>query len=206
MPFNGATTQRADFTPKKGRTQSARPADQPIPYSPLDDGTTYNAHYPAKRAELEVPPEPVYHDRTAPFMGISTYNADYLKKQSRPWTADAPLPPPRVRLDDSTEYRDEFYRKPLLPRSPRASQPLLPSTHVPTITTYGHDYVPKPFEERERTHCCADETHPANFRWMSPAVCRARKWGPNSCTTCVGGSCLPGARPRHGRAPMRRAD
>ncbi|EFJ52695.1 hypothetical protein VOLCADRAFT_120166 [Volvox carteri f. nagariensis] len=166
MPFYGVTTQRADYTPKKGRSASARPADVPIPYSPLDDRTTYNVQFPAKRADLEQPPQPVYPNMTAPFVGASTYDTDYVKK--------------KVRLDDATEYRDEFYRKPLLSRSPRASRPLLPSSHVPTITTYGHDYVPKPFEERERLNCCDDDTHPAGHLWMK-ALCRARPWTTSLC-------------------------
>ncbi|GLC34150.1 hypothetical protein PLESTB_000842900 [Pleodorina starrii] len=197
MPFYGTTTQRADYTPKKGRAQSARPADKDIPYSPLDDTTTYNVQFPPKRAELEVPPVPIYPHKTAPFVGASTYDSDYVPKKVRPWTADPPLPPPVVRLDSATEYRDEFYRKPLLPGSPRASQPLLPSSHVPTITTYAADYAPKAFEARERTHCCDDETHPASHIWMK-SLCRERPW--TTCTSCVGGAC----RPAGGGVPVRR--
>ncbi|GIL71592.1 hypothetical protein Vretimale_713 [Volvox reticuliferus] len=203
MPFYGVTTQRADYTPKKGRSQSARPPDKPIPYSPLDDTTTYNVQYPEKSADLEHPLEPVYPWGTAPFIGASTYNTDYVKKKVRPWTADPPLPPPRVRLDDSTEYRDEFYRKPLLSPSLHKSQPLLPSSHVPTITTYGHDYVPKHFEARERQHCCDDETHPASHIWLK-TMCQERPW--TTCSSCTGGACRRGGGPipRERRAPMRR--
>ncbi len=43
----------------------------------------------------------------------------------------------------AAQYRDNFTKKPTPGRSPRDPAPLLPSTYVPTVTTYGHDYIPK---------------------------------------------------------------
>lgn len=41
-PFYGQTTNRADYTPKQGRAQSARRAEGPLASLPFDGRTTYN--------------------------------------------------------------------------------------------------------------------------------------------------------------------
>ncbi|KXZ51958.1 hypothetical protein GPECTOR_11g81 [Gonium pectorale] len=161
MRLHTATTYRSDFSPKRGRSQSARPPDVAIPAHELDDATTYRTDFSPKRAQLESPPKLPYPSWTAPFQGRSTYGADFVQREVRPWTAEPVLEGPRVPLDSSTEYTDQYRRRPMPPRDLRASAPLLPSKHVPVVTTYARDYAPKPLEARERFTCCDEPNHPA---------------------------------------------
>lgn len=64
----------------------------------------------------------------------------------RPWTAEGGRPLVTLPFEGTSEYRDHYYRRNLPPQQARPPEQLLPSNHVATITTYGADYVPKPFD------------------------------------------------------------
>ncbi len=72
--------------------------------------------------------------------------AEYIPRSVRPWTAEGGRPLVTLPFDGTSEYRDHYYRRNLPPRQARPPEQLLPSNHVATITTYGADYVPKPFD------------------------------------------------------------
>ncbi|KAG2437795.1 hypothetical protein HXX76_005415 [Chlamydomonas incerta] len=183
-PFYGQTTNRADYTPKQARAQSARRAQGPLVSLPFDGRTTYTDEYIKKQADLDRRAKGPDASWSAPFLGATTYNTEYVPKQVRPWTAEPGRPLVSAPWDGTSEYRDNYTKKAARPPDLRASAPLMPSNHVPTITTYGHDYVPKPFESRQKQECCDDPRHPAEHARV--AQCCERPW--TSCASCAGGS------------------
>lgn len=161
-PFMGTTTHRADFTRKAAA--ASRPArDASVLRSlPFDGTTTYTAQYTPKRADLEGRGPGPDLGWSAPFAGVTTYNAEYIPRSVRPWTAEGGRPLVTLPFEGTSEYRDHYYRRNLPPQQARPPEQLLPSNHVATITTYGADYVPKPFDVPCKD-CCDHPQHPAEW-------------------------------------------
>ncbi|KXZ51957.1 hypothetical protein GPECTOR_11g80 [Gonium pectorale] len=217
MPFYGDTTHRADYTRKQARSQSARPPERPLPSNPFEGDTTYRAQFPPKRADPGVPAKAPAAPWSAPFVGVTTYNTEYIPRKVRPWTAQPERQPPTAPWEGTSEYRDNYTKKPLAAHEARAAAPLLPSSHVATITTYGHDYVPLPFEKRERLVCCDDPRHPPDYpppcTWHGPGtgaatgkgLQRSGKGGGGGAGARSGGASQAGTRSvgfRPGSAPL----
>ncbi|KAG2490567.1 hypothetical protein HYH03_010961 [Edaphochlamys debaryana] len=179
--FYGKTTNRADFTPKRADLTNPRPREAGMPARPFDGDTTYHAHFPPKRADLEDPLRKIDPAYSAPFVGLTTYNTEYIPRQVRPWTAQPGGTLVSVPFEGNSEYLDQYTKKPIPPPRLPPGDPLLPSNHVPTITTYGHDYIPLPFDKRQAIICCDNPRHPAEH--VRITCCVERPW--TTCSSCV---------------------
>lgn len=161
--FNGETTNKADYGPKRAALDKYNRDVSVMPHRPFDGETTYNHFHDGKHGLPHDPRKLPPMLKSAPFEGISTNNADYVDwgNQRRPYTAP-PWNIPDLRFDGTSTYQDDYIKKPMPPRDPHAPPTLLPSQHVDNYTTYGTDYIEYPMN-RVSGKCCDQPHHPKHY-------------------------------------------
>ncbi|MEW5310702.1 MAG: hypothetical protein WDW38_002473 [Sanguina aurantia] len=166
------TTNRADFVPRSaGPVRRHGPAGTIFDSRPFDGRSTYKEMYRpqgdgADRFHRITPP-----DYSAPFLGASTKQSDYVRKV--PFARPATVPPntqPRVTFNGSSTYTSEFCRKQLPEQDLRKVPDMLPSKNAPNSSMYGIDFVPLPFHVGVAV-CCDDNRHPAEHPSLEIRSC-----------------------------------
>mmetsp|Transcript_28583 Transcript_28583/g.72729 ORF Transcript_28583/g.72729 Transcript_28583/m.72729 type:complete len:278 (-) Transcript_28583:119-952(-) len=158
--FDATTTNRADYTPKKGSPWGRRDRGATFPYRPFDASTTYNNTYLGKQGPRSAAADKTWDAYSAPFLGTTTQRADYVDMGDGRRVGHKPTSSmPNLPFDGTTTYRDDFTKKKMPPRDPRQPPPLLPSNNRDNYTLYGTDYVEHPLT-RSRVECCDHPHHP----------------------------------------------
>lgn len=148
--FDFNTTHNRDYTPKAiTKTQLRRPEPRKSEPGKFDDGTNYKKDFRqwplSQRPEYKNKGEYVPNDSR--FEGLPTYTSDYIKYNEAP--RQSMKPAANANLSDepfanTTEYREDFTKKPIPEREKRETKKWAPSkAPFDSITNYRGDYVPK---------------------------------------------------------------
>ncbi|KAG1676510.1 hypothetical protein FOA52_000053 [Chlamydomonas sp. UWO 241] len=181
--FDGRTTNKSDFTLKNGNKVITKVNERAMPDVPFAGQSTYNAEHNGKTpcpGQAKAKPGAI---PSMPFDGQSTKQADYRDygdQRRKPFgPTDRMFTVP---FDGASTYNSDFDKKARQPNSPRQREALTQSNNVPNATTYGKDFVPKPFAKLSVGVCCDHARHPAETRTLVPCCERPDE----DCESCVG--------------------